>query len=61
VTAEEFLRVVDVPEKVWNPSYDCYDLVFSSKLKYPEKLQPLFSQFVREFAIPTPEADDEAA
>jgi hypothetical protein len=57
----DYMRVVDVPEKVWNLSYDCYDLVFSSKLKYPEKLRPLFSDFVREFAIPTPEADDEAA
>jgi hypothetical protein len=56
-----YMRVVDVPGQVWNPSYDCYDLVFSSKLKYPEKLRPLFSTFVRELEIPTPEADDQAA
>jgi hypothetical protein len=57
----DYMRVVDVPGQVWNPSYDCYDLVFSSKLKYPEKLRPLFSEFVREFELSSPEADGQAA
>jgi hypothetical protein len=57
----DYLRVVDVPGQVWNVSYDSYDLVYCSKLKYPEKLRPLFSEFVREIATPAPEADDEAA
>jgi hypothetical protein len=56
-----YMRVVDVPEKVWNPSYDAYDVVYCSRLKYPEKLRPLFSNFVREIENPTPEADDQAA
>jgi hypothetical protein len=56
-----YMRVVDVPEKVWNPSYDSYDLVYCSRLKYPEKLRPLFSTFVREAENPIPEADDRAA
>jgi hypothetical protein len=57
----DYMRVVDVPEKVWNPSYNSYDLVYCSELKYPEKLRPLFSTFVREFENPIPEADDRAA
>jgi hypothetical protein len=57
----DYMRVVDVPGQVWNVSYDSYDLVYCSRLKYPEKLRPLFSKFVREFAIPTPEADDQAS
>ena len=54
----QYMRVVDVPKKVWNGSVDSYDVVYSSKLKYPEKLRPLFSTFVREFENPTPEAAD---
>jgi hypothetical protein len=57
----DYMRVVDVPEKVWNPSYDSYDLVYCSKLKYREKLRPLFSNFVREAENPAPEAGDRAA
>jgi hypothetical protein len=56
-----YMRVVDVPEKVWNPSYDSYDLVYCSRLKYPEKLRPLFSNFVREAENPIPEVGDSAA
>jgi hypothetical protein len=56
-----YMRVVDVPEKVWNPSYDSYDLVYCSRLNYPEKLRPLFSNFVREAENPAPEARDRAA
>jgi hypothetical protein len=57
----DYMRVVDVPGQVWNSSYDCYDVIFSSRLKYPEKLRPLFSTFVREAEDPTPKADDRAA
>ncbi|HEY7393158.1 MAG TPA: hypothetical protein VH640_31850, partial [Bryobacteraceae bacterium] len=56
-----YMRVVDVPEKVWNISYGCYDLIYCSRLNYPEKLRPLFSNFVREAENPTAEADDRAA
>ncbi|HLI82943.1 MAG TPA: hypothetical protein VKV17_03445 [Bryobacteraceae bacterium] len=55
------MRVVDVPEKVWNVAFNCYDLVYSSKLNYPEKLRPLFSKFVKEYEEPAPEVPGQAA
>jgi hypothetical protein len=36
-------------------------LVYSPKLLYPEKLRPLFSNFVRELENPTPEVPSQAA
>jgi hypothetical protein len=57
----KYMRVVDVPKQVWNTALDCYDLVYSPKLLYPEKLRPLFSNFVREFENPTPEVPSQAA
>ncbi len=57
----EYMRVVDVPEMVWNVSTGTYDPVYRSNLKYPEKLRPLFSKFVREFDDPAPQDPGKAA
>jgi hypothetical protein len=56
-----YMRVVDVPEMVWNVSTGAYDPVYRSNMKYPEKLRPLFSKFVKEYEDPAPKVDSEAA